>query len=415
MGPTTLFDKSFLQSLSVDESVWFDQFFIANVCPLFYVETLADLGKNVRVGRTSEEEVRLIADKFPDISGAPNAHHAGLCINNLLGHKVPMTSQIPIAGGRFVKNEGKSGLVFEKTPEAEAFSRWQKGEFFEVEHQYAQAWRKTLSTLDLDEIAEIFRALGIDGKSCKTLEAAKTIADNVVIRRDKPFERMKLALVFLNIPTELHRPILERWSLSNYLPLADYAPYVAHVLTVEIFFQIALAAQLIASERSSNCIDIAYLFYLPFCMMFVSFDKLHRRCAPLFLRPTQQFVWGNDLKSELSRLNIHYAGLPESIKEKGVMAFAGEPPLQGDFLTTQIWDRHLPNWRERKAVDVENPKFDHSKLAEMINKMKDAPTLASDEVDFDPTHPDGLMVQRSIRKRKGSWYQLPKKLMDTDE
>ena len=25
MGPTTLFDKSFLQSLSVDESVWFDQ------------------------------------------------------------------------------------------------------------------------------------------------------------------------------------------------------------------------------------------------------------------------------------------------------------------------------------------------------------------------------------------------------
>ena len=27
-GPITLFDKCFIQSLTVDESVWFDQFFI---------------------------------------------------------------------------------------------------------------------------------------------------------------------------------------------------------------------------------------------------------------------------------------------------------------------------------------------------------------------------------------------------
>lgn len=46
MGPITLFDKSFLQSLSVDESVWFDNFFYPVVCPMFYVETLADLSKS---------------------------------------------------------------------------------------------------------------------------------------------------------------------------------------------------------------------------------------------------------------------------------------------------------------------------------------------------------------------------------
>lgn len=45
MGPTVLFDKSFLQSLSIDESVLFDHFFIPIVCPMFYVETLADLKK----------------------------------------------------------------------------------------------------------------------------------------------------------------------------------------------------------------------------------------------------------------------------------------------------------------------------------------------------------------------------------
>lgn len=41
MGPIALFDKSFLQSLSIDESVWLGHFFMPVVCPLFYVETLA--------------------------------------------------------------------------------------------------------------------------------------------------------------------------------------------------------------------------------------------------------------------------------------------------------------------------------------------------------------------------------------
>ena len=33
-------DKSFLQSLSTDEAVWFDHFFMPIVCPVFYVERL---------------------------------------------------------------------------------------------------------------------------------------------------------------------------------------------------------------------------------------------------------------------------------------------------------------------------------------------------------------------------------------
>ena len=67
MGPIALFDKSFLQSLSLDESVWFAHFFMPVVCPLFYVETLADLEKAVRAGRTPEQEVGIIARKFPEV------------------------------------------------------------------------------------------------------------------------------------------------------------------------------------------------------------------------------------------------------------------------------------------------------------------------------------------------------------
>ena len=47
MGPITIFDKSALQALSIDETVWLEAYFLNNVTPLFYVETLADLEKAV--------------------------------------------------------------------------------------------------------------------------------------------------------------------------------------------------------------------------------------------------------------------------------------------------------------------------------------------------------------------------------
>ena len=108
VGPITLFDKSFLQALSVDESVWFDHFFLPVICPLFFVATLADLTKQQRSGssRTPEDEVRVIADKTPVLSGVPCVHHSQLCIANLLGHQAPHFGQIPLAGGRPVRGAG---------------------------------------------------------------------------------------------------------------------------------------------------------------------------------------------------------------------------------------------------------------------------------------------------------------------
>jgi hypothetical protein len=69
MGPNTIFDKSFLQGLKVDESVWFDQHYTAIITPLFFVETLADLEKAVGEGHSPEDEVGHIANKTPEQSG----------------------------------------------------------------------------------------------------------------------------------------------------------------------------------------------------------------------------------------------------------------------------------------------------------------------------------------------------------
>lgn len=219
---------------------------------------------------------------------------------------------------------------------------------------------------------------------------------------------MSLALLFLKVPQDLHQEIMKRWSILNCPPLVEYAPYAAYVLTVEIFLQIALSAHLISSERPSNRVDIAYLFYLPFCMMFVSYDRLHRKCAPLFLRKNQSFIWGQDLKEGLCQVDGHYSKRPDSVKERGVMSFAGAPPKDGNFYVAQLWDRHLPGWRGRKEIDLSDKPLRNSKLAEEVIRMADAPTISPNEIDFDPSDTDSLTLKRLVRKNKGSWYQVPK-------
>ena len=85
MGPILIFDKSALQCLNLDEAVWLDNFFLCNITPLFFIETLADLEKQVRKGRTPEDIVGSLAFKTPDMGSKPNAHHATLLEGELLG------------------------------------------------------------------------------------------------------------------------------------------------------------------------------------------------------------------------------------------------------------------------------------------------------------------------------------------
>ena len=243
MGPTALFDKSFLQSLSVDEAVWFDHFFFANVCPLFHVETLADLAKPVRSDRAPEDEVRIIASKFPVSNGLPNIFHKTLCEYELLGETVPLTGQVPVAGGRPVKSGTESAVVFDEFPEAITFDRWRRGRFDALERQTALHWRKGLAQLDLSRIAEMFRRLGIDGRSCRTLEDAKSMAQAIVATEEQNSDRVQLALFFLGINRRLHYQVLDRWAILGYRLIAKHAPFSSHVLTIELFFQTCLGSQ----------------------------------------------------------------------------------------------------------------------------------------------------------------------------
>jgi hypothetical protein len=162
-------------------------------------------------------------------------------------------------------------------------------------------------------------------------------------------------------------------------------------------------------------VDIAYLFYLPFCMLFVSSDKLHRRCTPYFLRDDQKFLWGLDLKDGLAELNRHYKQLPESERDRGILSFAAYPPEDNRFLVTRIFDEHLPHWRGhsggRPPIDPEA----EGRIVDELKKWSDAPEVLAEERDFDLRDADFVSTSRRVRKLKGSWYQVPKDLPANEE
>ena len=412
MGPITLFDKSFLQSLKVDESVWFDRFFYSAICPIFYVETLADL-KKPKLRRPPEEEVGIIADKFPEMHCAPTPHHREMVIGDLLGNRVPLTGQIPRDPSRFVASNGHKGVIFEGSPEEEAFLRWQSREFHDLEREFASTWRANLESLDLKRIPDEFRKLGISSRSCKSLQEVKSIADALVNGTDKTLEVLGFLFFVLDIPQEGRNLIMERWVASKFPSLLSFAPYAAHFLTVEIFFQISLEASQISSNRPSNRLDIAYLYYLPFCMVFVSSDRLHRKCAPLFLRKNQSFIWGPELKNALSVLDEHYSTLPKSERKKGVMHFAPHPPTEIESIVSQAWDRHLHGWREY----AKQPPIELNSGPETVKKLRqltELPSLQPNAADLDPENLDFMSIRRNVHRKKGKWRQLPHDLEGND-
>jgi len=361
MGPVALFDKSFVEMLSVDEAALFDFLYLTNICPMFLTEVLADLEKDSSGLRTSEKIVADVARKTPSAHSYPNVLHTAICLTELHGRRFPMDGRPVFGGGRPVRLQGQVGVYYEESPEMQAYSRWQAGKFLEVERGFARHWRAELAAADLSQSAALARqALAIRSEP-KNLSEALEIARAAVLGDRNRFRTIKAAYALLGLPAERWPDVLSNWKAAGGPPLAAHAPYTAHCLLVDTFFHVAVAKKLISPDRLSNRVDIAYLYYLPFAMVFVSNDKLHKRVVPLLLRPDQAFVDGEELKRDLEALDAYYSALPAEQLEQGLFRFA-EPPDDDRFLTTRLYRQFgfrvadnitlTPDQNQRIAADV---------------------------------------------------------------
>jgi len=85
-GPVTIFDKSTIQSFSLDEAVIFDNFYRSNIPPVFLVECLADLERDKRLMKSTPEQlVGALAEKTPDMQASANVFHLDILNGELMG------------------------------------------------------------------------------------------------------------------------------------------------------------------------------------------------------------------------------------------------------------------------------------------------------------------------------------------
>ncbi len=311
-----------------------------------------------------------------------------------------------VEGGNAVSTrDGRRAVIFDEPPESVALARWRERKFLDVERQFARQWRDALSTIDMEAIfqqgRDIIRRVGRP----KDLVAAKNTAAQLMQNRSS---RYVLDALKALKPKQISSTVIDRWESRGAPPITTYAPFTAHILLVDLFFCLSVGADLIGRERQTNKIDIAYLYYLPFCMVFTSRDKIHERTAPLFLQSDQVFVRGGDLKADLAKLDAHYSQLSDEEKLKGVMSFAHYPPVEGDFLISKLWDKLMrPEWREwATRPPVARSAEEDAKIIEALNEIESSPKipgkpeLAHEEIE-------AMMIKRSIPIFRGKWRMIP--------
>lgn len=410
MGPTTLFDKSFIEMLNIDEAPLFDFLFSSVISPIFFVEVLADLQKGEPGARTREKVVADVANKTPVAHSYPNVSHAALCLNELLGEPVEMREAPVVLGGRPVAHKGKLAVVSEQSAEAKAFSRWQQEKFDDVEREFARSWRAQLQTFDNSALANLAKKQLKIEQSPKTDQQAFDIAKTILHRGGQNFLNLKLGYLFLGLDPKMWRFVVDRWKALGHPPLTEHAPYFAHCLLVDIFVNISMQKKLISPDRPSNRTDMAYLYYLPFAKLFVSNDKLHLRTVPLFLNSSQKLVRGSDLKSDLNLLVRHYSALSDEELQKGLFRVASRPPNDDKFLVTRLW--------RECGFDTGPPapsKSDPALYQRLSSEIKELSAKAkTPALDRQPrfSHkalkdPDNILIERFIPRKWGRWTVIP--------
>lgn len=365
----TVFDKSFLQGLTVDEAVMFDHFYMTNLTPIFLMEVLGDLSKEPDGKHASPQKlVEILSRKTPCRHVYLNAFHQHLLRGELLGTPVEMSQRPVIPGGTYVRSSKGLHVVHETPPEIEAFNRWQHGQFNEAERLISQHWRKSVAGLNLEQIKEATRAAKAPLGNIRTLAEAKDAAVRLIDTGNQ-WSVLKTVSHNAGLGELSVSRVRDRWARAHHPPIRIFAPYACYVLEVNVVFELALALSQIAADRPSNRVDTFYFYYLPFCELFVSQDRLHQRLAPLFLKDTQRFVKADDLKRDLQILEKRMFELPEAERQRGLMRLSSEPPKDHVGPTADLWDCFRPKWRNREPVPKMTADQEKTVLAQL--KMAD--------------------------------------------
>lgn len=382
-GPVLIYDKSAMQRLSRNEADWLTHFFRCNITPIYLLEVMGDLSKKATKGSPAQM-VASMAAKTIALGSLPNIHHHEMIDMEILGNPIEMRGVPALGGGKEVVDAtGKRGIFFDESPEERTLRRWSDGRFIDEEHRLADIFRSNAKAINLGAIMRASKSARTKDDVIPTsIGDLLEIVDLFLDDRSAQFRTLNAALDMFDQPFNSRRHVKKHWILYGRPLIKDFLPYTHFCLRVSMLFYHGVGSGLIG-ERPTNAIDLQYLYYLPFCRIFTSADKLHHELAPHFLQPDRQlYVKGDELQTGLKRLVEYYAQHEKELAKMGTMGFARYPPLEIQTSVHDIYDRLSPNWREeavkpKQKISPEENQRIMAKIRPMIEAMKQAASEGS--------------------------------------
>jgi hypothetical protein len=313
--PTLLLDKSTFQELSKDEHIEIMRSYRLNVPPILASEILADLSKNFKGGASADSKVAEFARKFGGSGDPVNVDWNILCGANLGGNFVEMRGVTVV--GDFTETrtpDGEPAIFMEPGPINRSFLRWARGQFSDAERMFAQRWRQRMTTMSAESLWQRLWRRRILVPRPTSREEVAQVADDVLARAMLQDDLLEYLLEQILPSPPAIRMIQERWLTFQPRLLSRFAPYAYHCLRAQLVVMVASRHKLI-TPKASDMLDAQYLYYLPFCQIFASSDRLHRLLAPLLINAGQTFLAGQDLKAQLRQAVVDRNGRRDAAQQ----------------------------------------------------------------------------------------------------
>ncbi len=335
MGPNIILDKSTFQGLSHEEHVMLWMYFKECVTVTLFREVQGDLAKQDPKG--ARAKVQELARKFMGSGGVVNMDYLTLGRESLLGATIPMTGQIiPIEASSHRDEQGRLGVVIGLSWFNRTILRWADGIVSASEEADAAAWRSAGRSLSFTALQQALtkQHLLLPAPTSPT----STVATAESLLREPGLQELWLKWLIqqLGLSQSGGDRVLRRWATRpQFQLLKGFAPYAHHCLRATLALLVAVRHRYV-SWQPTHMVDLQYLYYLPFCQVFASDDKVHRLLAPQLLRRNQDFVRGSELKADLHRIKAERDALPEGSEQRKEYHYGNLPPQPDDSVVQRL-------------------------------------------------------------------------------
>lgn len=342
-----ILDKSALEMLGQEEARWLDHYYFLNVVPPLFAEIHMDLAKTKLPEDKRRVRVAALAAKIGVTSSGTNHHHEDLVVASLLGHAVRMEQKVLLRPDKVHTDEfGRQTAWLGQSKVEQALQRWRTGVFNEEDMSVGARLRSSRDDFDLDPYLRMLRGSNLlkDAGARRDYLGLLQGLQKGLFHTKEFEEHIESCMRVFRVREEEKGQIWKRWNQSADKYFLRFAPYAYYCYVVRSWF-LLLISEGGYSPSTHSFSDLEYLYYLPFCSVFVSRDKLHHKLAAPLLKATQVLADAEELKSDLAAIDAHWEKSHEAVRQLGSMTYAKFPPDLHGSLTCKLWDKFVPRWR----------------------------------------------------------------------